>query len=253
MLAGMVVVVSAWLTRSTGSNAIPREGIALQIPSQIPSRVTVPVVSGPATRRHEEVAVPTRTTGSTEAEAGLALAGRPEGRGANRSRGGAVISATTAPEVLTREPVELNARIIGAAVAPLPSVPLVQSAPAASPSSAVVSRPPEMDSVLHALNQYAEALTNMDVGGARRIWPGVDQRALTGAFSTLEKNEMILNACAVDVGARNTAFVTCQARVEFVPKVGNRSPQVASQQWRFTMNKVADEWKIKTATASAER
>jgi hypothetical protein len=234
------------LARSTGPNAVPRGHLSFQIPAQIPSRVTVPIaVSRPATSRNNELSVPTGSTGSTKAESRPDLSHASEARGA--------MSAMPAPEVLTREPVELNARIISDALAPLPSVPLVQAPPAASASSAVLSRPPEMEAVLHALNQYAEALTNMDVGGARRIWPTVDSRALTGAFSTLEKNKMVLNTCAVDADVRDTAFVTCQAHVEFVPRVGSRSPQVVSQQWRFTMNKVADQWKIQTATASAGR
>ena len=73
-----------------------------------------------------------------------------------------------------------------------------------------------------------------------------------GAFKTLEKNEMVLNACAIDLGS--------QYRRRDLPGDGRVRPegrepiaQVASQQWRFTMNKIADEWKIQAATASADR
>src|SRR4051812_16820282 len=215
--------VAVWRIRTAQPSLLPLQHTPILIPAQIPSRVPPPIEVpriATSTDTDEVLWTPTRTTGATEAAAPSTAPRRADAPARVRSRNGAGATAAALPELPALSPVELNARIVGAPAVPLPSLPVVQSPPAASVANAVASRPPEMESVLHALNQYAEALSNMDVGGARRIWPGVDHRALTGAFSTLEKNEMVLNACAVDVGAHNTASVICQARVEFVPKVG---------------------------------
>jgi hypothetical protein len=240
----IAALAAGLIWRDRPRDAVARDAMSVPIPLE-PTSVLTPVHQPvaaraidrprPGTSGDDAGSMPTRTSGALERNA--------------------------APVASTLHPAEPEAHDLGPAVetlpapatAPLASVPLVPPSPAANVVAAAVVRPPDMDAVMHTLKQYAEALSQMDVSGAERIWPTVDQRALSGAFKTLEKNEMVLNACAIDVGGGSTAFVTCHARVEFVPKVGNRSPQVSLQQWRFTMNKIADQWTIKTASAVADR
>ena len=120
-------------------------------------------------------------------------------------------------------------------------------------TSAATTRAADVEAVLRTVTRYAEALTRMDVSRAAAVWPSIDQRALSDAFRTLEQHLVAFDACAIEMGAADVAVVTCRGSVEYVPKVGSRQPQRTSPQWRFTMNKVGDEWQIDTATALEER
>jgi hypothetical protein len=155
--------------------------------------------------------------------------------------------------VTALQPEELNALDLGRTVFPLTAAPLIPPIPESHDARAVVAREPDVDAVIRTLTQYADALTRMDVGEAALAWPSVNHRALAAAFKTLEKNGVVLNACAIEAGARDTVVATCRANVEYVRKLGSRAPRLTSQQWRFTMNRVADEWKIQTAVATEER
>ena len=150
-------------------------------------------------------------------------------------------------------PVEWSALDLGTTVDPahVPSVPPATGASAAPATT--TARETQADSVMRALNRYAQALSDMDVRQVMRLWPTVDQRALADAFQTLDKYRVVINACGFDVDRADTVAATCQATVEFVPKVGSRVSRLASQQWRFTMTRAGDDWQIESANALAQR
>ena len=130
---------------------------------------------------------------------------------------------------------------------------MVPSVTEAGAAPSVVPQKPDLEAIVRTLTNYADALTQMDVRSAAQSWPSVDERALTQAFKTLESNRVMLTPCAIEVGADDGVVATCGAKVEYVPKIGRRTPRLASQQWRFTMNKISDEWKIQTARVFEER
>ena len=135
--------------------------------------------------------------------------------------------------------------------------PAPMSAVALSPSSDAIAsdaaRATEVDAVLGTIAAYAAALSEMNAGKAAQAWPTIDQRNLVLAFSTLEDNAVALNACAIEFAGNNGATAMCRVQAEYVPKVGRRTPRRFAQQWRFTMSKSFDAWKILSGTISNEQ
>ena len=166
-------------------------------------------------------------------------------------------TVVTAPLHELRHPpaVGLSGLDLGHAMVPSASILPTPSTTGVGSPATEVSRTAELNAVLRTVTRYAEALTRMDVREAAAVWPSVDQRMLSSAFQTLAKHRVMFDACTIDIPAEaaDTAVATCHGLVEFVPKVGRRAPQLASQQWRFTMNRVGNGWQIQTAHADEGR
>jgi hypothetical protein len=87
------------------------------------------------------------------------------------------------------------------------------------------------------------AFSRLDAGGAKAVWPGVDERALSRAFNQLEEQQFVFDSCGIDVsGARATA--SCRGRTQYIPKVGSRSLRVDLRQWTFTLTRIGGDWTI---------
>lgn len=98
-----------------------------------------------------------------------------------------------------------------------------------------------------ALQRYALAYQDLDVGAARDVWPTVDQRALARAFQTLEYQSFTFDECNVNVEAR-TASADCRGWVTYVPRIGSKDPRTVARRWSFALQKPADVWQITQAT-----
>lgn len=108
--------------------------------------------------------------------------------------------------------------------------------------------PSEVGAVEDTLHRYADAYTRLDAGAARRVWPGVDERALARAFQALESQGLVFEHCDLDV-AENDATAACRGRARYVPKVGSREPRIERRQWRFRLHKSEAGWQIVQAEA----
>jgi hypothetical protein len=100
--------------------------------------------------------------------------------------------------------------------------------------------------VRSVLAQYENAYTNLDAAAARAVWPGVDERALTRAFSGLQSQQLSLGRCDVAVKGA-TAHANCLGRASWTPKVGTGRSQ--TRQWDFTLQNAGGAWKIVSAQA----
>jgi hypothetical protein len=76
----------------------------------------------------------------------------------------------------------------------------------------------------------------------------VNRADLTRAFERLERQDVRLDRCAIDVsGAR--AEATCTGTAQYVPRIGNRTLRVERREWRFSLAKEEAEWLIQTVRA----
>lgn len=99
------------------------------------------------------------------------------------------------------------------------------------------------------LRDYAEAYGSMNVQATARVWPSVDRRALTRAFTTLKSQGLTFESCTVNL-AEERATAHCRGTVRFVRKVGNPDPLTALQEWVFKMRKFGNDWMIENVSAS---
>jgi hypothetical protein len=128
------------------------------------------------------------------------------------------------------------------ATAPPPEVPTVTSGDGSKLVAATSARDVEYE-VRQALASYRQAYATLDAAAARRIWPGVDERALRRAFSGLESQRLEFDRCEIELSGA-TATATCLGRVVHGQGVGRQQPKVESRQWVFTLRQAADGWRI---------
>jgi len=129
-------------------------------------------------------------------------------------------------------------------IAPPPAA--AAPAPAASAVSVVAV---EQNAVLEILREYTRAYQALDVKATAAVWPSVDRRALTRAFSTLKSHQLELEDCRVTI-ADTSATSHCRGMVEYVRKIGSDTPRTGYQDLVFKMRKLGGDWFIDEVSAS---
>ena len=124
-----------------------------------------------------------------------------------------------------------------AAPTPAPSA-AAPSAPAAAPTTA--SRTPAADgdsgAIRDVLGRYRSAFNTLDAKAAQQVWPSVNERTLDRAFGQLEQQNVSFDTCIIYVKGV-LAEANCRGTTRFVTRVGNRSTQVESREWSFSLRK----------------
>jgi hypothetical protein len=82
------------------------------------------------------------------------------------------------------------------------------------------------------LKSYADAFSARDVGAAKSVWPGVDERALARAFDGLREQRLELERCEISIKG-SMATATCVGTARYRPKVGIRSVRSERKVWTF--------------------
>jgi hypothetical protein len=108
----------------------------------------------------------------------------------------------------------------------------------------------ETAAVRTVLNRYQRAFTDLDAGAAKSIWPSVDERALSRAFGQLERQQIVLDACNVEVVGQRAA-AACGGRASYVPRVGSKTARIEARHWAFTLRKTGYGWIIETIELAA--
>jgi hypothetical protein len=121
-----------------------------------------------------------------------------------------------------------------AAAAPRPAV------PAAPPPAALAT---EEQGIRAVVERYRAAYSALDVNAVRAIWPGVNARALGRAFDQLSTQQLEFAGCEISV-AGERASAGCSGNMEFVPKIGNRTPRLEARTWSFVLRKSGAQWTI---------
>jgi hypothetical protein len=145
------------------------------------------------------------------------------------------------------QPAEVPAKALEVPVK-APPAPAEISAPRAStPSVSVVApRPDRVDDeadVRAALSRYQAAYEHLDAAAVKRVWPGVDQRALSKAFANLESQSFEFGECRTAVTS-GTAVAHCSGSATYVGRFGSRNSQTQNRQWTFKLRKEGSAWEV---------
>ena len=125
------------------------------------------------------------------------------------------------------------------------------AAPAAAASAPSTPSRPDVDSgaIRDVLGRYRSAFNALDAKAAQQVWPSVDERTLDRAFGQLEEQNVSFDRCTIDVKGV-LAEASCSGTTRFVPRVGNRSPQVEPRRWSFSLRKAySGGWQIQEVRA----
>jgi hypothetical protein len=100
----------------------------------------------------------------------------------------------------------------------------------------------DRDKVRSVLSRYESAFSQLDAGAAARLYPAVDRKALSRAFSTLSAQQIRFDDCRIQV-TQATARATCAGKASWTPKVGG-GPREEARHWQFDLKQVGGDWQI---------
>ncbi len=86
------------------------------------------------------------------------------------------------------------------------------------------------------LGRYRTAYAALDVAAVHQVWPAVNRRSLERAFKQVEGQDVSFFSCTIDVEGAGAA-AACVGTTNFIPKIGNRSPQSGPSQWNFKLSR----------------
>jgi hypothetical protein len=157
-------------------------------------------------------------------------------------------AAVPPPRAMATAPIFVAPALPAAALALSPTV-TPMSPPVLAPlTPAVMPVVNDAGAIRQTLGRYRRALSGLDAGAARAVWPSVDERALGRAFAQLQEQELQFDKCEIAVaGAAATAH--CGGHARYVPRIGGRAPRTDVRQWTFNLRKVSDEWVIDAVDA----
>ena len=93
------------------------------------------------------------------------------------------------------------------------------------------------------LARYASAYERLDASAVKDIWPTVDERALARAFSDLDAQSIVFDACDLTIaGTRATA--SCRGTATYATSVGKRNNVMQTRQWTFLLAQSPERWEI---------
>src|SRR4029079_5102736 len=101
----------------------------------------------------------------------------------------------------------------------------------------------EVTGIRATLGRYQAAYNHLDAGAAKAVWPSVDERALSRAFSSLESQSIVFDDCQMNVVVTR-AVASCRGKATYRGRVGNRHGQVQTREWTFRLHKDGVEWKV---------
>jgi hypothetical protein len=129
------------------------------------------------------------------------------------------------------------------AIAPAPAALVAETvaAPAAPPTAPWSARADE--DIRELLRRYEAAYDRRDVATAATLWPSLDQRALSRAFASLDRQDVSFERCDIDAsGGRGSAV--CVGTVRYVPRVGRGVEKEGRITWTFDLTRSGEDWRI---------
>jgi hypothetical protein len=129
-------------------------------------------------------------------------------------------------------------------IPPEPPASGTAAATGTSGTSLADSRGLERDKVRAVLSGYEKAYSQLDAAAAARLYPAIDSKALSRAFSTLSSQQILFEDCRIQV-FQATAHASCAGTARWTPRVGGGSRQQA-RRWNFDLKQVAGNWQIGT-------
>jgi hypothetical protein len=198
-----------------------------------PAPVTLPSLPRPAV---ESVAHPAASRSAPASERPVAAA--PTVPAAILPLTSALLSTIDQGAGMPGVPPDLDSPAVPVANGSAPAGP-----PAATPASSESNERSDVTAIRTILDRYRSAFISLDASAARAVWPTVDERMLNRAFSQLERQTLVFHRCSVDVSDAR-AMASCSGQVQFVPKVGSRTPRDETRHWNFSLRRAERDWTI---------
>jgi hypothetical protein len=119
--------------------------------------------------------------------------------------------------------------------------PVTAGNPPAAPTAAATSA----SAIQSALGRYASAYSRLDAGGAKTVWPNVNERALARTSSSLETQQLDLGPCQFNV-TPPSAVASCDGTIRYLAKAGGRSLRSERRHWTFQLTQRVGDWAIES-------
>jgi hypothetical protein len=167
---------------------------------------------------------------------------------ARREMNSAVVGAPAAREsrlARSARPVVVAARETPSAIPAARSTP-----PASRPGEGILqgSAQEQRGEIEDVLRRYELAYRRLDAGGAKAVWPALDERTLARSFDGLSWQEVRFDRCVIHLSSPDAEAV-CAGITTYVPKAGNRQPRSERRRWTFQLRKADGAWTIARADA----
>jgi hypothetical protein len=105
--------------------------------------------------------------------------------------------------------------------------------------------------IADVLRRYELAYRRLDAGGAKAVWPALDQRTLARSFDGLSWQEVRFDRCIIHLSSPDAEAV-CAGVAAYAPKAGNREPRSERRRWTFQLKKTEGAWTIVRADAKQD-
>jgi hypothetical protein len=152
-------------------------------------------------------------------------------------------AVTPAPRVETRG---IGSEALApSALSGLPNVPT--SAPLTAPPREESESAREQRAIRSILDAYRLAYERLDPAAVAALWPGVDTRALTQAFSALSSQRLSFARCDITITGA-VAVARCDGALTST-RAGETDPQSRSMAWAFALERASGQWRISGVNA----
>jgi hypothetical protein len=209
---------------------------------------TARLVEGPALNRGADRSAPVPTDVVEQPPRAPVAGNAPLRAAESASPPAAQLPAPTtgvAPAELTTRP-PVAAPIVAAVPVAPPAAPAAAASPPAAPAPAPATRVAAPRAAVESvLGRYASAFSALDAGGAKAVWPSVNQRSLEKAFDSLEQQEFDLGTCDIMV-LPPRALAQCDGTARYTPKVGNKKARTVARHWTFRLQQDGQDWSIES-------
>jgi hypothetical protein len=132
-----------------------------------------------------------------------------------------------------------------------PAIPTARSTPPASrPDQGILqaSAQEQRGEIEDVLRRYELAYRRLDAGGAKAVWPALDERTLARSFDGLSWQEVRFDRCVIHLSSPDAEAV-CAGVAAYAHKAGNRQPRSERRRWTFQLRKADGAWTIVRADA----
>jgi len=93
------------------------------------------------------------------------------------------------------------------------------------------------------LDAYREAYGRLDPLAVAALWPAVDSRALTRAFSALSHQQMTFDRCDITITGA-VAVARCDGTLTYTRRIGESEAQSRQMAWAFALERASGQWRI---------
>jgi hypothetical protein len=132
-----------------------------------------------------------------------------------------------------------------------PAIPAARNTPPASrPGEGILqgSAQEQRGEIEDVLRRYELAYRRLDAGGAKAVWPALDERTLSRTFEGLSWQEIRFDRCIIHLSSPDAEAV-CAGVAAYARKAGTREPRSERRRWTFQLRKADGAWTIVRADA----